>query len=176
MFQCRHCNRTSDRFNPYAHQCCACDSQNYRRVIVRFFTLWPMEVLHGKFMWGIINQTTAPRYRGQLDAPLPSAFRPRARPRAIVHRAVHGTSGQQFWLFPKLAWNNCILFHPRLNICSEKTCFFLPKWHAKLPIEKKHTMPKLPKLTRINLLSLSLTKPSVQNRLKHVHYRSNIVG
>ena len=54
MFQCRHCNRTSDKFNLYVHQCCAYDSQNYRRVIVRIFTLWPMEVLHGKFMWGII--------------------------------------------------------------------------------------------------------------------------
>ena len=53
------------------------------------------------------RQTTTPRYRGQLDAPLPSAF----RPRAIVHRAVHGTSGQQFWLFPKQAWNNCIIFY-----------------------------------------------------------------
>ena len=38
------------------------------------------------------TKTTAPRYRGQPDAPLPSAF----RPRAIVHRAVQGTSGQQF--------------------------------------------------------------------------------
>ena len=54
VFQCRHCNRTSDRFEPYAHQCCACDSQNYRRVIVRICTLRPMEVLHGKFMWDII--------------------------------------------------------------------------------------------------------------------------
>ena len=53
VFQ-RHCNRTSDRFNPYAHQCCACDSRNYCRVTVRIFTLRPMEVLHGKFMWGII--------------------------------------------------------------------------------------------------------------------------
>ena len=25
VFQCRHCNRMSDRFNPYADQCCACD-------------------------------------------------------------------------------------------------------------------------------------------------------
>ena len=56
MFQCRHCNRTSDRFNPYAHRCCACDSRNYRRVIVRIFILRPMEVLHGKFMWGIIKK------------------------------------------------------------------------------------------------------------------------
>ena len=54
VFQCRHCNRTSDRFNPYAHHCCACDSRNYRRVIVRIFTLRPIEVLDGKFMWGII--------------------------------------------------------------------------------------------------------------------------
>ena len=38
VFQCRHCNRTSDKFNPYAHQCCACDSRNYRRVIVRIFS------------------------------------------------------------------------------------------------------------------------------------------
>ena len=59
------------------------------------------------WLFGGIDKTTAPRYRGQLDAPLPSA----SRPRAIVHRAVHGTSGQQFWLFPKLAFNNCILSH-----------------------------------------------------------------
>ena len=56
------------------------------------------QLFHGCF--GGIDKTTAPRYRGQLDA---------FRPRAIVHRAVHGTSGQQFWLFPKQAWNNCIL-------------------------------------------------------------------
>ena len=54
VFLCRYCNRTSDRFNPYAHQCSACDSRNYRRMIVRIFPLRPMEVLHGKFMWGII--------------------------------------------------------------------------------------------------------------------------
>ena len=55
VFQCRHCNKTSERFNSYVHQCCACDSRNYRRVLVRIFTLRPMEVLHGKFMWGIIK-------------------------------------------------------------------------------------------------------------------------
>ena len=52
MFQCRHCNRTSDRFNPL--RASVCDSRNYSRVIVRNFTLRPMEVLHGKFIWGII--------------------------------------------------------------------------------------------------------------------------
>ena len=41
----------SPRVNePYAHQICACDSRNYRRVIVEITTRWPMEVLHGKFM------------------------------------------------------------------------------------------------------------------------------
>ena len=59
VFQCRHCNRTSDRFEPYAHQCCVFDSRNYRREIVRIFTLRPMEVLHGKFMWGIIISVLA---------------------------------------------------------------------------------------------------------------------
>ena len=54
VFQCRHCNRTSDRYEPYAHQCCACDSRNYHRVIIRIFTLRSTEVLHGKFMWGTI--------------------------------------------------------------------------------------------------------------------------
>ena len=69
VFQCRHCNRMSNRFNPYAHQCCACDSRNYRRVIVRIFTLWPMEVLHGIFMWGVIihivNVFTCTKLTGQ---------------------------------------------------------------------------------------------------------------
>ena len=41
----------SPRVNePYAHQINACDSQNYRRVIVEITACWPMEVLHGKFM------------------------------------------------------------------------------------------------------------------------------
>ena len=41
----------SPRVNePYAHQCRACDSRNYRRVIVEITARWPMEVLHGKFM------------------------------------------------------------------------------------------------------------------------------
>ena len=35
---------------PYAHQICACDSQNYRRLIVEITARRPMEVLHGKFM------------------------------------------------------------------------------------------------------------------------------
>ena len=35
---------------PYAHQCRACDSQNYRRVIFEITACWPMEVLHGNFM------------------------------------------------------------------------------------------------------------------------------
>ena len=43
-----------DRYESYAHKCCAYDSRNYRTAIVRIFTLRPMEVLHGKFMWGII--------------------------------------------------------------------------------------------------------------------------
>ena len=38
------------------------------------------------------SQNYAPRYRRQLNALLPSAF----RPRAIVHLAVHGTSGHSF--------------------------------------------------------------------------------
>ena len=38
------------------------------------------------------SQNYAPRYRGQLNAQLPSAL----RPRAIVHLAVHGTSLHSF--------------------------------------------------------------------------------
>ena len=37
-----------------------------------------------------IYKTAAPRFRGQLDALMPEA----ERPRAMVHRAVHGTVGQ----------------------------------------------------------------------------------
>ena len=40
-------------------------------------------------VWGIVK-TAAPRCRGQLDALLPEA----ERPRAMVHRAIHGTAGQ----------------------------------------------------------------------------------
>ena len=50
VFQCRHCNRTSDRFNPYAHQCSACDSRNYRRVI-RSMNVYPPA--YGSFTWEI---------------------------------------------------------------------------------------------------------------------------
>ena len=39
---------------PYAHQSRACDSRNYRRVIVEITARRPMEGLHWKFMWGII--------------------------------------------------------------------------------------------------------------------------
>ena len=35
---------------PYVHQIRACDSGNYRRVIVEITARQPMEVLHGKFM------------------------------------------------------------------------------------------------------------------------------
>ena len=34
----------------YAHQIRACDSRNYRRVIVEITARRPMEVLHWKFM------------------------------------------------------------------------------------------------------------------------------
>ena len=40
-------------------------------------------------VWGIVK-TAAPRCNGQLDALLPEA----EGPRAMVHRAVHGTEGQ----------------------------------------------------------------------------------
>ena len=43
------------------------------------------------FVWQN-SQNYAPRYRGQLNAQLPSAL----RPRAIVHDAVHGTSWHSF--------------------------------------------------------------------------------
>ena len=35
---------------PYAHQSRACDSRNYRRVIVEITARRPMAVLHRKFM------------------------------------------------------------------------------------------------------------------------------
>ena len=41
----------SPRLNePCAHQIRACDSRNYRRVVVEITARRPMEVLHGKFM------------------------------------------------------------------------------------------------------------------------------
>ena len=40
-------------------------------------------------VWGIVK-TADSRFLGQLDALLPEA----ERPRAMVHRAVHGTEGQ----------------------------------------------------------------------------------
>ena len=40
------------------------------------------------------------------------------RPQAIVHRTVPGTSGQQFWLFPKQAWNNCIITYRTFRFSS----------------------------------------------------------
>ena len=82
------------------------------------------------------RQTTAPRYRGQLDDPLPSAF----RPRAIVYQAVHGTSGQQFWLFPKQVWNNCILL-PRGAVDSSMHYCPRPKGRGQWCIELS-TVPK----------------------------------
>ena len=45
---CPHVNE------PYAHQSRACDSRNYRKVIVEITARRPMEVLHTKFMGGII--------------------------------------------------------------------------------------------------------------------------
>ena len=49
------------------------------------------EIVYSYFMpvWGIVK-TAAPRCRGQLDVLLSEA----ERPRAIVHRAVHGTEWQ----------------------------------------------------------------------------------
>ena len=47
----RHCRLASPRVNePYAHLRRACDSRNYRRVIVEISTCWPMEVLHRNSM------------------------------------------------------------------------------------------------------------------------------
>ena len=51
----RHCRLASPRVNePYAHRRRACDSRNYRRVIVEISTYQSMEVLYGVSMWGII--------------------------------------------------------------------------------------------------------------------------
>ena len=47
----RHCRLASPRVNePYAHRRRACDSRNYRRVIVEISTYRSMEVLHGASM------------------------------------------------------------------------------------------------------------------------------
>ena len=47
----RHCRLASPRVNePYAHRRRACDSRNYRRVIVEIKTYRSMEVLHGVSM------------------------------------------------------------------------------------------------------------------------------
>ena len=45
------CRLASPRVNePYAHRRRACDSRNYRRVIVEISTCLSMEVLHGVSM------------------------------------------------------------------------------------------------------------------------------
>ena len=49
--------------------------------------------------------------RGQLNALLSEA----ARPRAIVHWAVHGTEGHSFDYSTKQAWNNCFIAKPNLK-------------------------------------------------------------
>ena len=38
----------------YAHQIRACDSRNYRRLMVEITARRPMEVLYGKFMRGML--------------------------------------------------------------------------------------------------------------------------
>ena len=57
------------------------------------------------------SQNYAPRCRGQLNALLPEAV----RPRAIVHWAVHGTEGHDFDYSAKQAWNNCFITQPNLE-------------------------------------------------------------
>ena len=66
----------------------------FRHVITCYYPtcyIQSNETVHSYFMpvWGIVK-TAAPRCRGQLDVLLPEA----ERPRAMVHRAVHGTEGQ----------------------------------------------------------------------------------
>ena len=64
----RHCKLASPRVNePHAHLRRACDSRNYRRVIVEISTCWPMEVLHRNSMWGIII-TNIPIRTNQLKS------------------------------------------------------------------------------------------------------------
>ena len=60
----------------------------------------PYRILYSYFMpvWGIVK-TAAPMCRGQFDALLPEA----ERPRAMVYRAVHGTKGQYVCLFRQTA-------------------------------------------------------------------------
>ena len=62
----RHCRLASPRVNePYAHRQRACDSRNYRRVIVEISTYRSMEVLHGVFYVRYNNRNYhSPIYRG----------------------------------------------------------------------------------------------------------------
>ena len=57
------------------------------------------------------SQNYATRCRGQLNALLPKA----TRPRAIVHWAVHGTEGHSFDYSAKQAWNNCFITQRKLK-------------------------------------------------------------
>ena len=66
------------------------------------------QLFYGCF--GGIDKTTAPRYRGQLDAPLSSAF----RPRPIVHRDVHG---KVFNIEPIIQAVPEVWFCPALCLC-----------------------------------------------------------
>ena len=74
-----------DKMLGYIFHCCA---QNYR---VSSSHIHVYDLLYSYFMpvWRIVK-TAAPRCRGQLDALLPEA----KRPRAMVYRAVHVTEGQ----------------------------------------------------------------------------------
>ena len=81
----RHCRLASPRVNePYAHRRCACDSRNYRRVIVEISTYRPMEVLHGVSMWGIIIEIAAPTNPPPPPSPPPPPPPP-PRPMEVLH-------------------------------------------------------------------------------------------
>ena len=57
MFHCHHCYRTSDRYEPYAHQCCACesklsqgDSKNCHPPVYGCFT-WEIHVRYNNILY-----------------------------------------------------------------------------------------------------------------------------
>ena len=74
----------------YMYDCGACQlSYNYYCYFITLYIAgWVVIYSYFMAVLGIVK-TAVPRCRGQLDALLPET----ERPRAMVHRAVHGTEG-----------------------------------------------------------------------------------
>ena len=77
-------------------------------VILAMFGVINQAIVYSYFMpvWGIVK-TAAPRCRGQLDTLLLGA----ERPRAMVHRAVHGTEGEVVLSIPPNSHEITVLLH-----------------------------------------------------------------